>query len=50
MLFITHDFGVVAEIADRVAVMVGRIVEFRTRPLIMREAASRDTPQDTQRR
>ncbi|MBV9522790.1 MAG: ABC transporter ATP-binding protein, partial [Alphaproteobacteria bacterium] len=31
ILFITHDFGVVAEIADRVAVMQhGRLVEFGT--------------------
>ncbi len=36
VLFITHDFGVVAEIADRVAVMQhGRIVELGTRDQIL---------------
>ena len=37
VLFITHDFGVVAEIADRVAVMQrGRIVEIGSREEILR--------------
>jgi peptide/nickel transport system ATP-binding protein len=37
VLFITHDFGVVAEIADRVAVMQsGRIVEIGERAEILR--------------
>ncbi len=37
VLFITHDIGVVAEIADRVAVMKdGRIVEFGTSDEILR--------------
>ncbi len=36
VLFITHDFGVVAEVADRVAVMQwGRIVETGTTPQIL---------------
>jgi peptide/nickel transport system ATP-binding protein len=36
VLFITHDFGVVAEVADRVAVMQwGRIVETGTTPEIL---------------
>jgi peptide/nickel transport system ATP-binding protein len=38
VLFITHDFGVVAEIADRVAVMQrGRIVEFGTTEEVLRK-------------
>src|SRR3712207_7340977 len=37
VLFITHDFGVVAEIADRVAVMrAGRIVETGPREAVLR--------------
>ncbi|MCL6609149.1 MAG: ABC transporter ATP-binding protein [Geminicoccaceae bacterium] len=37
VLFITHDFGVVAEIADRVAVMQsGRIVEMGPRDRVLR--------------
>jgi peptide/nickel transport system ATP-binding protein len=37
VLFITHDFGVVAEIADRVAVMrAGRVVETGTRDEVLR--------------
>ncbi|MBP0651425.1 glutathione ABC transporter ATP-binding protein, partial [Mycobacterium tuberculosis] len=36
ILFITHDFGVVAEIADRVAVMnQGRLVEVGDREAIL---------------
>lgn len=36
VLFITHDFGVVAEIADRVAVMQhGRLVEFGTKDKVL---------------
>jgi len=36
VLFITHDFGVVAEIADRVAVMQhGRLVEFGERDRVL---------------
>jgi peptide/nickel transport system ATP-binding protein len=36
IIFITHDFGVVAEIADRVAVMQhGRLVELGTRDAIL---------------
>lgn len=36
VLFITHDFGVVADIADRVAVMQqGRLVEFGTRDEVL---------------
>jgi ABC-type glutathione transport system ATPase component len=36
ILFVTHDFGVVAEIADRIAVMQhGRIVELGTRDAIL---------------
>ena len=36
ILFITHDFGVVADIADRVAVMQhGRLVEFGTKDEIL---------------
>ncbi len=42
ILFVTHDFGVVAEIADRIAVMQhGRIVEIGTRDAVM------DNPQHT---
>ena len=40
VLFITHDFGVVAEIADRVAVMQhGRIVETGPPPQVLRAPA-----------
>jgi ABC-type glutathione transport system ATPase component len=40
VLFITHDMGVVAEIADRVAVMrQGRLVETGTLPTILRTPA-----------
>jgi len=36
VLFITHDFGVVAEIADRVAVMQnGKLVEFGTKDKVL---------------
>ncbi|MCM2472386.1 ABC transporter ATP-binding protein [Rhizobium sp. CG5] len=45
IIFITHDFGVVAEIADRVAVMqMGRLIEVGTRDEILnhpREAYTR---------
>ena len=42
VLFITHDFGVVAEIADRVVVMQsGRVVEMGTREDILRRPQSR---------
>jgi peptide/nickel transport system ATP-binding protein len=38
VLFITHDFGVVAEIADRVAVLQqGRLVELGTTQQVLRE-------------
>ncbi|QHJ00411.1 dipeptide ABC transporter ATP-binding protein [Xylophilus rhododendri] len=38
VLFITHDFGVVAEIADRVAVMQsGRLVEIGTAEQVLRD-------------
>jgi peptide/nickel transport system ATP-binding protein len=38
VLFITHDFGVVAEIADRVAVMQqGRLVEFGERDRVLND-------------
>ena len=41
VLFITHDFGVVAEIADRVVVMQsGRVVEIGTRNEILRRPQS----------
>ena len=37
ILFITHDFGVVSDIADRVAVMQhGRLVEFGTKEEVLR--------------
>jgi len=37
VLFITHDFGVVAEIADRVAVLrLGEMVEFGTRDEVLK--------------
>ena len=40
VLFITHDFGVVSEIADRVVVMqMGRIVEQGPRDEVLREPA-----------
>jgi peptide/nickel transport system ATP-binding protein len=40
VLFITHDFGVVAEIADRIAVMnAGRLVELADRDTILRRPA-----------
>ncbi len=36
ILFVTHDFGVVAEIADRIAVMQhGKIVELGTRDVVL---------------
>ncbi|MFQ5774497.1 MAG: ABC transporter ATP-binding protein [Kiloniellaceae bacterium] len=39
VMFITHDFGVVAEIADRVAVMQdGRLVEFGEAAQVLNEA------------
>ncbi len=42
VLFITHDFGVVAEIAHRVVVMQsGRVVEMGTREDILRRPQSR---------
>ena len=42
VLFITHDFGVVAEIADRVAVMQhGRLVEYGpTKEVLTRPSAA----------
>ncbi len=44
VLFITHDFGVVADIADRVVVMQhGRIVEHGTRDEIIRHPRHRYT-------
>ena len=44
VLFITHDFGVVAEIAHRVVVMQsGRVVEIGTRDEILRAAAGPTT-------
>ena len=44
VLFITHDFGVVAEIATRVAVMQhGRIVELGTRDQILDDPRHPDT-------
>ncbi len=40
MIFITHDLGVVARIADRVAVMyAGRVVEEGTREAVLRQPA-----------
>ena len=45
IMFITHDFGVVAEIADRVAVMRhGVLVEHGTRPKMSFTARSTTTP------
>ena len=46
LLFITHDFGVVAQIADRVAVMrAGRIVETGTLEDVLRRPAHEYTRQ-----
>ncbi|MEH6776126.1 MAG: ABC transporter ATP-binding protein, partial [Cereibacter changlensis] len=46
ILFITHDFGVVAEIADRVAVMRhGRLVEIGTRDQVLRNPQEEYTRQ-----
>ena len=41
VLFITHDLGVIAEIADDVAVMyLGRIVEFADTRTIFKQPAA----------
>ena len=45
MLLITHDMGIVAEVADEVAVMrFGRIVEQGSVDDIFHDAASTPTP------
>src|SRR5262249_61661561 len=45
VLFITHDFGVVAEIAHRVVVMqAGRVVEIGLRDDILRRPQAPHTP------
>ena len=51
VLFITHDFGVVAEIADRVAVMQqGRLVELGDRATVLHPAAHSLYPRADRRR